>query len=261
MAPQPGFQQDFFDAVKNFLYSVRKTFSMPAHDQGFYNDVALGAGLGGALGGATMGIPGAIGGAILGGLGGANMNTYSDGVPKIPNLERIERRRGANPVYGPDEQRYTNNYMQQQPVPPAPPFYPSRPMPMPMPPTPPKRFTEQEFAFFLKDAQDRNMSANASKQTQEPQAAFKDVNPDYGPDEQRYGKKYKYVPPAPPRPKYVSEQEFAFTLKNAQNKQMAANTSRQVREGKLESKSKSKTENKTQSKPPLDSYIKRYKRD
>ena len=84
MAPQPGFQQDFFDAVKNFLYSVRKTFSMPAHDQGFYNDVALGAGLGGALGGATMGIPGALGGAIVGGIQGANMNTYSDGVPKIP---------------------------------------------------------------------------------------------------------------------------------------------------------------------------------
>lgn len=84
MAPQPDFQQDFFDAVKNFLYSVRKTFSMPAHDQGFYNDVALGAGLGGALGGATMGIPGAIGGAITGGIQGANYNTYNNGVPAIP---------------------------------------------------------------------------------------------------------------------------------------------------------------------------------
>ena len=84
MAPQPDFQQGFFDSVKNFLYSVRKTFSMPAHDQGFYNDVALGAGLGGALGGATMGIPGAIGGAITGGIQGANLNTYNDGVPVIP---------------------------------------------------------------------------------------------------------------------------------------------------------------------------------
>ena len=84
MAPQPDFPQDFFDSVKNFLYSVRKTFSMPAHDQGFYNDVALGAGLGGALGGAAYGVPGAIGGAILGGLQGSNSNTYNDGVPAIP---------------------------------------------------------------------------------------------------------------------------------------------------------------------------------
>lgn len=83
MAPQFGFQQDFFDAVKNFLYSVRKTFSMPAHDAGFYNDVLLGAGLGGALGATTSGIPGAVGGAIVGGIQGANLNTYNNGVPVI----------------------------------------------------------------------------------------------------------------------------------------------------------------------------------
>ena len=187
MAPQFGFQQDFFDAVKNFLYSVRKTFSMPAHDAGFYNDVLLGAGLGGALGATTSGIPGAVGGAIVGGIQGANLNTYNNGVPVIdtsyldkkllPYRDYIEgfpsgemiggmalggllggvpgaaaggaaglalggiggatpnsgyptrdgmlrpgyrSKYGANPVYGPDEQRYMNQIPPRPPRPPEP---------------------------------------------------------------------------------------------------------------------------------------------
>ena len=74
---------DLYASVKNFIQAIRRTFRMPVHDQGFYNDVALGAGLGGVLGGAG-GLTGSLGGAIMGGIQGANLNTYNDGVPIIP---------------------------------------------------------------------------------------------------------------------------------------------------------------------------------